>query len=702
MQNSGYSLIDAGFRAICNAFLLLLAFSFEPAFGSQPVGEAAESITGGHTRVVWVQDQSRPQNDTLARGRNLVLMGFDSRDGNGERPILRAPRNYVKPLLTSDGNRIVYSDHYQDRVFVVDWDGGNRRAVCKGFAVEVWQDPSDGTQWVYAASRVGSLEDYVYRDVFRVQLDDPKIREAVWSPTQISPDNFQLSADGRRAAGEFPWPNSGLADLQQLTWEKRSTGCWASLAPDNSYVTAVFDGPHRNWQLHSSDGQSVWKVNLSPVELFEGHEVFHPRWSNHVRFLTLTGPYKIKGSVNEISGGGPEVEVYLAQLSEEFDRIVNWIRISHNNRGDFFPDAWISGGDLAQVPASVAGSAQAPVSRQQWPTSTDRMQFVWVNGSQQNEVFDQASNQSRSCRVEARGWARLDCHFAMRCGAGFFELDDQSSVAIRETLAADSDFSIELLLTPSEVLPPERSATVFELGAVGQARIAVQQRKDALGIVVHDGLASHAKKIAQTEIGRPQHVVISVAGGRITCWLDGRRIETHDFPTGIQFRTESKPFSFGADLAGKNHWPGRLERIAITARETTDDEVRRNWLLAQADLESRREPSRLRVVAECIQTTPSPDPRSLHPYRNGLLLHHFRIKETLEGQLPDRDLLVARWGVLDGESIGGSVPEQGRVLQLTLEPFEEHPQLASQRQLVDVDAIDLPVYYDVEFPIQAD
>ena len=199
----------------------------EAARGAEPTNDI-EAATAAHTRIVWVQDQSASHSDTLARGKNLKLMGLDSRDGQGEREIFAGVQSYAKPLITSDGKRVVYSDHVNDCVSVVNWDGSGKRRVCTGYALDVWADPSTDIEWVYVARRALPRDSYVYRDVVRFQLDSSTVRENVWSKTQVSPDNFQLAADGKRAAGEFPWPNSGIADIGARTWSKRSTGCWAT------------------------------------------------------------------------------------------------------------------------------------------------------------------------------------------------------------------------------------------------------------------------------------------------------------------------------------------------------------------------------------------------------------------------------------------------------------------------------------------
>jgi hypothetical protein len=57
------------------------------------------------TKVVWVQGDG---TDPYAAGDNLVLMGFSTEDGQGERTILAKRQSYVKPLLTPRGDRILF------------------------------------------------------------------------------------------------------------------------------------------------------------------------------------------------------------------------------------------------------------------------------------------------------------------------------------------------------------------------------------------------------------------------------------------------------------------------------------------------------------------------------------------------------------------------------------------------------------------
>ncbi len=332
--------------------------------GDSADADESKAAAWPHFRVTWVQDHSAGSRDVSAAGESLKLMAFDSRDGLGERVVLKPLQNYSRPLITPDGRRIVYSSHADRSVWWVDFTGGSAQRLAPGFALDVWTDPANGATWVYLADWVGKPESFRLRNIRRLRLDEPQSEEVVWKETQISPDNFQLSASGRQAAGEFPWPAGGVADLVTGQWTRRATGCWASMAPDDSGVSWVFDGPHRNLQMFAPGIERGWSVPVNTAPEVGGHEVFHPRWSNHTEYLALTGPYRVNGPVNTISGGGPDVEIYLGRFRADMTGVAAWLRVTRNESGDFFPDAWIAGGEKSVIdPAALKALATAAAAR---------------------------------------------------------------------------------------------------------------------------------------------------------------------------------------------------------------------------------------------------------------------------------------------------------------------------------------------------
>jgi hypothetical protein len=108
-------------------------------------------------------------------------------------------------------------------VFIVSWDGSDRRKLGDGFALGVWKDPDNGRQWVFAGMDITNWE---FATIWRFPIDDPAAREIAWNHAPVSIDNFQVSSDGRFAAGMYPWPEAGVADLHAKSLKKFGQGCW--------------------------------------------------------------------------------------------------------------------------------------------------------------------------------------------------------------------------------------------------------------------------------------------------------------------------------------------------------------------------------------------------------------------------------------------------------------------------------------------
>jgi hypothetical protein len=315
--------------------------------------EDVRKFTGAPTKVVWVQSDG---SDPFAAGDQLVLMGFSTEDGKGERVILGKRQSYVKPLLTPRGDRLVFSTRPQGEgpeVFTVGWDGAGLTRLAKGFALAVWEDPMGGVPWVYVGSG-NKDKSYDFPVVSRFPIDAPTKTEVVWNTTLVSADTFQLSADGRFAAGLFPWPRAGIADLANKSWEPIGEGCWTAMTTARGPIAWYFDGAHRNITLVDMRTKKRWTVALNQAPGFQNPEVYHPRWTNHPRFIALSGPYN-QGGANQVRSGGTQSEVWLGRFSEDFSRVEAWTRVTSNSGGDSYPDIWIDR-DKSSFPARPAGA----------------------------------------------------------------------------------------------------------------------------------------------------------------------------------------------------------------------------------------------------------------------------------------------------------------------------------------------------------
>ncbi len=331
--------------------LLLSSCGSDESGGAPPVASAPpeselRAFTGEHTRVVWVQGDGTESEE---EGGRFIVVGYDSDDEQGERVIVSERRNFIKPRLTSDGERIVVSTNVMPgppEIFVVNWDGTGFRKLADGFALTLWRHPADGADWVYVGSE---SQQFDFAKVERFPIDAPEQRELVWDTSLVSIEGFNVSPDGRLAGGLFPWPDAGVAELPNGTFTKFGEGCWTGFTFARGPLFWYFDGAHRNVTLVDVETRARWMVNLNGAEGFEGAEVSGPRWSNHPRFLTITGPYN-QGGPNQVRTGGPQVEVYVGRFSDDFSRVEAWTRVTENAHGDAHSDVWI---DLAESPYPV-------------------------------------------------------------------------------------------------------------------------------------------------------------------------------------------------------------------------------------------------------------------------------------------------------------------------------------------------------------
>ena len=305
------------------------------------IASDVEVLTGGHTRVVWVQDRVN-LNDVFASGSALQLVGYDSRDGKGERLIHPDQGSYNKPMFSPDGTQVIFSDLTSGGAYAIDWTSQQKRRLATGFALTVWRDPQTAIDWVYVGTQRLPDGAPAYQRVDRVQLFHPEQAEFVMDQFPVGADSFQLSADGRIAGGNFPWPECGIVHMQEQRFERLGRGCWTALAPDDSYRFWIFDGSHRNLLLFDTRNNQRVTISVANAPGIEGHEAYHPRWSNHPQVMAITGPYKIRQGGNNIRGGGADVEILIGRFSSDFQRLENWVQLTSNDWANFFPDVWVN------------------------------------------------------------------------------------------------------------------------------------------------------------------------------------------------------------------------------------------------------------------------------------------------------------------------------------------------------------------------
>lgn len=655
-----------------------------------------EAVTGGPTRVVWTQDFEELR-DTLGRGSRLRLMGYDSRAGRGERVILPGPGPMLKPLFTPDGERVVYSLIGENATYIVNWDGGDHRRLAEGMAVATWRDPAEGTDWIYLGRE--RQEDEVFTFSFgrivRIPLEDSGAEETVWPGPRMAMDNIQLSADGRRACGQFPWPRVGVASFPDGGYERIGTGCWTALAPDNSYIMWALDGAHRNLLMADTRSGDRWMVNVCRAPGVGGHEVYHPRWSNHPRLMVMTGPYTIQDGVNNIGGGGPEVEIHVGRFSEDRRAIEKWVQISDDDHANFFPDLWVRTVDQAPAPAATVALAPATptgVTEAAWPPLRDDLVFVWGNRDGDNRIKT-PDGEVRRGDPEPAARARYGRYLDMDLRRGYFSAPGAGQ-ALAEALEKTGSFTYEAWLTPAG--EGEARAVIWGVGPSGSApataitieggKLCLRRRGSGRPVVLADWEDS----------GRPRHLAVTVEEGRAAAYLDGVPAGAAPLEPLPRDTPMGSMMYFGGSPEGGTNWSGFMEGIALHRRALTPEEIADQARAGGLRAAGRPPPRVATVRAELTEASAVPSPADIAPYRRGLVVNEYRVVEVLSGELDAERILVAHWAVMDGRNLETARREVGGRYLLRLESYGDRPELQGERLSMDTDNFLLDIYYDID------
>jgi Concanavalin A-like lectin/glucanases superfamily len=706
----------ANFSSRVYLALLALGVIFASQHGAQSastIADAAsvESFTGGHTRVVWVTDAQN--KDSFAARNQLQLVGYDSRDGKGERIICPERANYYRPLITPDGEQIVFSNLQNHTIYAVKWDGSGRRILkAPGSATEVWRDPATGKTWVYYQE---SHSDFS-RPVRRFLIDDPKKVEIVWSSSIIQAlPSFQLSRDGKMAASTFPWPSSGVAELPNVAWRKHRDGCWPAMAPDDSYLSWTFDGPHRNLFMTRAGEKESWKINISNAPGVNDYEVYHPRWTNDVRYMVMTGPYTSGPKKIKLWDGGDNVEIYLGKFNKEFRDMEGWFRLTTSRTGEFFPDVWIAGGEnhssnfkshAAVPPAdkpSLVETLKGLVPEQyesKWPGTRKGLLFEWRDNKDNNQFVD-GTGKLRNVRLKAEGGARFGPNGEMHIIGGSFVPDGTFNKEIRDACKESDQIAIEAIVTTSRV-PQFGPARIISLSRNSAKRnFTFAQDGDSLALRLQTSNTSRNGmdfKLASIQPGILYHVIVTYKRGLLVCYLNGKIANQTKFEKGSFDKWHGSSYSliFGNEVGGVRPWEGYLDSVAIYSRFIDADEAVKKFELAGARIAERPKIERKVVKAEMLHKVDSPPVEAITPYRRALVINRYRVREASDSTLVNQTVQVAEWALLDAKiPMSYARAKPGEIREMNLEPYDAHPQLESERLASEMPSLDEEVYYSV-------
>ena len=664
--------------------------------------EDVRALTGAQTRVVWVQDAGETACVYSERP-TLRLMGLDTDDGKGERAILPGIARYSRPLITDDGTRVMFGDLDKKTVNIVSWDGSGLRTVLENAKFEdVWTDPKDGTDWFYATVPEKRGEQTV--DVIRrYRLDNPKVSELVWDKMPIF--QFMVSGDGRAASGGSEGGNTpqGILTLPNGDFHARAGGCWPSMAPDNSLRSWVFTGNHRSINFAVTTDRSG-KGYTYPVDfdkapgltLTRCQELYHPRWTNNIRFLTATAPlsdWSYKAEAKIPNAVAEKVEIYLGKFTEDMKGLERWVKVTDNNRGDYWPNAWIK--PPAGPPAWLATSPALAEATDK-PAKPDRTSqvFLWNSGADGNQLVDPKTGAIRQCLGHLRDAACYGLNSAMDLTGGAF-LPDATAQPFLDTVKSGGAFAFEAVLTPLAEAPSGEGVVLAFADDLEKGNVVLVQSGDQFALRLR-GVEGKPLPLVRLPRGCASHVIVSYAPGKLGVFVNGQRVILTGSSEVPVSGWAPQPLIFGDAQRGGHNWPGLIEGMGIFGREIAAAEARQRFE-AWKDRTAGRKASVERVIVEAklVGTCPPADPKGIAPYKRCLSVQQFEVVKTIEGKLDDKRINVAQWSVLDARVVAEYLAlKAGQTSRLALERWVDHPEQESER-MISGDFEESQLFYQV-------
>ena len=657
--------------------------------GSVPPADPAEfarrlrAFAGGPARLVWARAANA--DDFYSEEAGSELVGYDSEDGGGERRILAGPRSFAKPLLSDDGRHVIFTDHQARRCYAVRWDGGGLREIANGFAADVWTDPASGQTWVYV--RAGWHD--TSASIIRHRLDDPAQSEPVWSATANGWQKiswFQVGGDGRHAVDALPWPRIGLMGLAGDDFKIVGSGCWPGIAPDDSGRMFYFQGTHTalaflDQPRAARKAAKPREIALDTVPGWTGHKVYHPRWTNHPRYLTATAPQWM-----------PQTELYLGRFDKDYTAIEEWFRLTRNEVADYYGDAVLAALPAASRDAAPAGPTPPPAVEPGPSAPSAGLVFLWDHERAKNVVTGADGKVRHAWSAKLEGRARPGRWFGAQLQDGALVPSGPAGEVVMAAARTARALTLVMDLAPHSI-EPAAGGVIACLGRSGAAdSLLVEQIGPALAVstAADQPGGSRPFSIAGLAAGH-SHWVVVIEPERWRAWRDGALVMDQQSQANFS-AWDADQLLFGNDTARRKPWSGGIEHIAILGRALAEGEIKTLAAAHAARWAERKPASRTEVEAELLALSPPPDLAKLAPYTRSLAENHYRVRKVLSGELAASEIILLEWSVLGGALV--PPPVQGTVRRLVIEPVEEHPELDGEHRTTEILDPTLPLFHD--------
>lgn len=239
--------------------------------------------------------------------------------------------------------------------------------------------------------------------------------------------------------------------------------------------------------------------------------------------------------------------------------------------------------DLAAAPT---GDDARLAALTEWPgADTPGLVLAWKAGYGARRVDGAVAKGDARWRMVERGKASRDERGRMSLAGGAY-VADAADRAIVDACRETNQLSIEAVIAPDSLKQsgPARIVSLssdayhrdFTLGQEG-GKLVMRLRTTRTG----DNGSKPEVTLCDLQTGKPQHVIVSYAAGRLTCYLNGKLvIETDAVRGDLSNWDADQHFVLGDEWNGERDWAGVIERVAIYNRAVGPLEAAARFALA--------------------------------------------------------------------------------------------------------------------------
>jgi len=318
---------------------------------------------------------------------------------------------------------------------------------------------------------------------------------------------------------------------------------------------------------------------------------------------------------------------------------------------------------------AVAGQAL------EWPKVPGAV-FALRDGNPVTPVvaYDVKGRDLMAFNCAARGRSLLGRFQELFCDGGSFVATD-AGTWIGMQVAKSGEFTLEAMLTPAEASPKTPAVVLAYADDKGED-VALLQDKTGLALRLGGALTI---PLFSPDAGKPVHVLVACGNKKWTAYRDGKPSGSGPLSVTVP-AWELRQLVMGAAWSGAEPWHGRMEAVAVFARDLSAGEAAVQATASKAMWAGRKPASTVRFKGILLRQAITSDLKEIRPYTRSLTAAEYKVEKVVAGEWKQPTITVMHWMIMDGKRLPIADRKSGAAVELSVDPVNEHPQLNDCRR----------------------